>query len=88
MWRSMGAAIAATVIVATTVILTGDMVDMGDIIGEDTTIPTTGLIIEGIMATRMEDTTTEVIMVDPGSGLASVTRTEEELGSKRAGAGA
>jgi len=66
MWRSMGAAIAATVIVATTVILTGDMVDMGDIIGEDTTI--------------------EVIMVDPGSGLASVTRTEEERGSKRAGA--
>lgn len=79
-------AIAATAIVATvivdTVIL---MVATEDIIGEDTTIPITGLIIEAIMATPMAATTTEVIMVDPGTGLASVSRAEEERGSKRAG---
>jgi len=84
MWRSTGVTvIAATAIVATMVILMGDM---GDIIGGDITTPTTGLIIEAIMATRMAATTTGVIMVDPGSGLASVTRTEEERVSKRAGA--
>jgi hypothetical protein len=63
------------------VILMGDMVVD---IGEDTTTPTTGLIIEAIMGALMA-ATTEVIMVDPGSGLASVSRTEEERGSKRAG---
>jgi hypothetical protein len=84
MWRSTGVTvIVATAIVATTVILMGDMEED---IGEDITIPTTGLIIEAIMAARMAATTIEVIMVDPVSGLASVTRTEEERGSKRAGA--
>ena len=84
--------IQATAIVAIT---TMDIAAITDILATTDILPMAGitedtahtirLIIEAIMAARMAATTTEVIMVDPGSGLASVTRVEEKRGSKRAG---
>jgi len=67
--------ILATDIVATTVIL---MVGTT----EGTVPTTTGLIPEAIMDTHMVATTVGII---EDSGLASVTKTEEERGPKRAG---
>ena len=64
-------------IVATMVIL---MEDMEDPTGGGTIAPTTGLITEAIMATHMVATTAG-IKVD--SGLAFVTKTEEERMPKR-----
>jgi len=71
-----GTGIVAMDIVATTAILI-----MGGTT-EGTTAHTTGLITGAIMATHMV-ATTQGLMED--SGLASVTKTEEERGPKRAG---
>ena len=49
---------------------------------EGTTTHTTGLITEAIMDTRMVATTADI---SEDSGLASVSKTEEERGPKRAG---
>jgi hypothetical protein len=48
---------------------------------EGTTTPTTGLITEAIMDTRMVATTADI---SEDSGFASVSETGEECGSKRA----
>jgi hypothetical protein len=68
--------IVATDIVATMVIL------MEDPTGGGTIAPTTGLITEAFMAPHMVATTTGVI---EDSGLAFVTKTEEERMPKRLG---
>jgi len=79
----------ATDIVATTDILAMDIVATTVILmvgttEEGTTTNTTGLITEAIMDTHMVATTVGII---EDSGLASVTKTEEERGPKRAGVG-
>ena len=73
---AMGMDIVATDIAATMVSL------MVVITVGGTTAHTTGLITEAIMATHMADTTAGI---SEGSGLVSVSKTEEECGPKRAG---
>jgi hypothetical protein len=86
MWRN-------TVVMATGIVATDIVAMVMDIVAtmailvmvgttEGTIIPTIGLITEAIMATHMVATTPDIIK---DSGLASVTKTEEECGPKRAG---
>jgi hypothetical protein len=90
MWRS-GVVMAigdtrATDTVATDTVamdIVATMVTLMEVITVGDIALTTGLITEAFMATHMAATTAG--LMEEGSGLASVSKTEEECGSKRAG---